>query len=74
MESTTRAAPTSWAIRARPGRSETVVVGLDRVSVKIMRVLGPTAARTASRSVMSTKSVRTPKRRSSPSSSECVLP
>ena len=70
VESTTSEAPASCAICASAGRSETVIVGLDSVSVKTTRVSGRTAARTASGSVTSTKSVLTPKRRSSPSRSE----
>ena len=58
----TSSAPASWAISPSCRRSATAVVGLAIVSAKMILVAGRTAARTASRSVMSTKSVSTPKR------------
>ena len=62
VESMTSSAPRSWAISASCLMSATAVVGLAIVSAKMILVAGPTAARTASRSEISTKSVETPNR------------
>jgi hypothetical protein len=62
VESITSSAPRSCAISASCLMSATAVVGFAIVSAKMIRVAGPTAERTASRSVMSTKSVSTPNR------------
>jgi hypothetical protein len=74
VASTTSWAPASCAMPARPGRSATDSVGLASVSAHTTAVSGRTAARTASRSVPSTKVVDTPKRCSTPVSSAYVPP
>ena len=62
VESTTSSAPLSCAMSASRCRSAIAVVGLAIVSAYRMRVEDRIAARTASRSDMSTKSVSTPNR------------
>src|SRR5262249_1286802 len=64
VESTTSSAPPLCAISASLRRSGTAVVGLAIVSAYTIGVAGRIAARTASRSEISTKSVSTPNRAS----------
>src|SRR6266496_1705938 len=60
VESIVRSAPLAWAISASGVISATRRSGLAITSVWMRRVLGRTAARTASRSVISTKSTSIP--------------